>query len=190
MNIINNFIGYFSEINEYPEDKVFNPLPMDSLYCYVASTFLDGFINYVTIVKAFVIARYSRWDDVLFHPPQISIKDEDQTNYVLKRFNTKTLAFEAITKPGAIFHPKFSYFRDDVMILAKAFDKTNTEFCWVYFYYDRDTSDCEIGRFKTTDDDKFVIRNFNNYVQTFRTTLGEEEKEIPLSLFGQGWLSY
>ena len=50
---------------------------------------------------------------------------------------------------------------DDIVILAKAKNGA----CWWFFWYDRDVSDCFIGRFETKDADETVKANFAEYAE-------------------------
>lgn len=62
----------FDEHFEYPSNEIaeHGGLPECTLYSYVSSTFLNGFINYVDIIKAFVVERYcNEWDEVI--PQQV-----------------------------------------------------------------------------------------------------------------------
>ena len=182
------FLDYFETTIDYPQEKVFNPLPMDELWNYVSTSYLDGFINFVQIVKGFVIARYRQWNEPLSKPVIININIDQK--WCKKEFNTKREIFDAITITNAIVHPKLHDFKDDVVILTKAFNKDNTQFCWVFFWYDCDVSDCSIGRFQTEDSDEIVIEKFKTYVKSCNDpTLGETEQEIPSSYFNSGWIN-
>lgn len=184
-----DFLDYFPVSVDYPSEKVFNPLPMNELWCYVSSSYLDGFINYVEIVKGFVISHYRGWDKPLRTPVKIDIRVAGEWRAM--GFTTKREIFNAVTTQAAVIHPKLSDFKDDVLILAKAFNVDKNEFCWVFYWYDCDVSDCSIGRFKTKDPDSAVIEKFTEYVKTLDCTLyGEPEQEIPLSHLNCGWKSF
>jgi len=57
-----NFVDYFSNIEDYPTIG-YKILPMGTLYQYVSNDFFNGFINYITILKAFILGRYHKWDE-------------------------------------------------------------------------------------------------------------------------------
>jgi len=52
------FESLFTKEDEYPTDIASSPLPLGTLYHYVSSSFLNGFINYVIFVDGYVIHRY------------------------------------------------------------------------------------------------------------------------------------
>jgi len=89
-------MSYFDETVEYPQDIALNPVPMNTLWCYVSSTFLNGFINHVTPLKVFVLDRY----------------EPDKT--------------EKIKKLKRQIHTKLSQFGDDIIILSEIGENTFT----------------------------------------------------------------
>jgi hypothetical protein len=52
-------MNYFEDVIEYPDDIALEPIPMNILWSYISSTFLNGFINYVKPLKIYVLDRYS-----------------------------------------------------------------------------------------------------------------------------------
>lgn len=185
------FIKYFPESIEYPGDQlVFDPLPMGVQYLYVSNSLLDGFINYVDKIKAFVIGRYLRWDEA----PGVEIEVQEppsSSKWAKKTPRTKSELFDVLTTENAVYHSKLdTAFQDDVLILGKAYkngDKEQPEFCWVFFWYDRDSSDCCIGRFQSDDEESEVVASFVDFVR--KLDVNEYgEREIPLHYF-RGWLS-
>lgn len=183
------FLDYFKHNLIHPREGAFNPLPMNTLYNYITRAYLDAFINYVEIAKGFVISHYRGWDDVLKEPAKIDIRVAGE--WCTKEFTTKREIFNAVTAKGAIPHSVLSNFKDDVLILAKAFNTNKTKFCWVFFWYDCSCHHCSIGRFKTKDADSVVIQKFTEYVKTRDCVLyGEPEQEIPLSHLNYGWRSF
>lgn len=181
------FMDYFTDDIEYPGDVALNPLPMGVSYSYISSTFLNGFINYVTPVKAFVLGRYHAWDEEINHT--ISVMDPPGSfNWTKKECKTKDDLFRELAKENVMCHVNLDYdFQDDVLILATAGEIEGEGACYFYFWYDRDCSDCCIGRFVTTDDEAEVVSSFaENATDPENNELGEA-REIPLHYF-QGWL--
>lgn len=175
MNNKKEFCNYFDNYDDHEYDFAFKPLPSGVLSEYVSSTYLDGFINYVTIIKAFLLTRYYEWD------------------YLNERRNpekrTKRQQFDWIKSGKGDCHTKiYRDFDDDVLILAKAYNYDKTLFRWIVFYYDRDVSDCMIGAFETEDSDEEVISLFSKYAQTIITNHQNEAEEIPSNLL-TGWIS-
>jgi len=174
---------YFKTTIEYPRNILADPLPMNTLREYISSTFLDGFINYVEIKKAFVIGRYTKWDEEPDNDIHI-MEPAGSREWKTFKPKTKLEAFNLLTEKDRVFHSNLdTAFSDDVLLLAKDSD------VWVFFWYDRDCSDSCIGRFQTPDSDVVVIDSFVKYVKQLKIDeYYEEEKEIPLHYFS-GWLS-
>lgn len=164
---IKKFNDFFDDTIEYPSKQlVDSPLPMNTMYSYVASTFLNGFINYITILQSFVISRYNKWDDV------DGWSDDSETQNQI---------FERLLKNPPI-HPTLSDFGDDVLILGVS-ESGNT---YMFFWYDMDCSDSCIGRFTSDLPTYKVIELFAEYVKELDCNR-DGEKEIPLSYFS-GWI--
>lgn len=90
-----SFFKLFKYNEEYPENIAERGAPQDTLYEYVSTTFLNGFINYVKIFFVCVIERYVIWDE---NPD----------------------CFEAWNGVAKDFHPDYSHIGDDVLILAES----------------------------------------------------------------------
>jgi len=85
---------------------------------YISSTFLNGWINYVKPVKAFVIHRYE--------------EDAGALGQRVEEWHKE-----------APYHTKLSVFQDDVLLLGRS-ERGD----WWYFWFDCDVSDCCIGKFE------------------------------------------
>ena len=129
------FEDYFKTHQEYPNPTELDILPVNCQYLYITNTFLNGFINYVTIIKAFLITRYEPFSKNL---KSVLIFHDESINKVHTNIN--------------------KFFNDDIVILAVS----DFGDFW-YFYYDQDTSDCSIGRFKTGDSEEKVIECFTKH---------------------------
>jgi hypothetical protein len=136
---------------------------------YVSSTFLEGWINYVQIINAYVIFRYS---------------NPGKTRQRVERFNLI----------DGIIHTKLGQFGDDVLILAKGSERDGPLY-W-FFWFDRDSSDCMIGRFSTDEDESTVVASFCSYVVEVGRALSNEyigAQLDPIALNTDhihGWLSF
>ncbi|MCK9528998.1 MAG: hypothetical protein M0R77_00315 [Gammaproteobacteria bacterium] len=176
--------SFFDNFIDYPGWNISeNPLPLGTLYDYISSTFLDGFINYVNIKKAYLIQRYRSPGDII---PLEQLQPYRQSNSVVlpDRDLTVEEVFELYTQKDINIHTKISTFRDDVVILSQALSNPK---CWIYFYYDMDCSDCSIGRFETDEPEEVVIVKLEQHLESFNNTKGPF-KEIPLHFF-KGWIS-
>ncbi len=177
---------YFTDKIDYPENELCaDILPWNIEYSHISSTFLDGFINYVEIKKAFVIGRYSDWDTELDLEREISVqKPAGSFTWTKIICKTKNALYKELTIDGATLHAHLDTdFQDDVLILAKI---SNMDNGWIYFWYDRDCSDSCIGRFITDDDEKSVINEFSIFIKNLECNI-YGEKEIPLHYFN-GWI--
>lgn len=181
-----NFNNYFIDSIDYPNDIAVNPLPLNVMYNYVSSTFLNGFINYVEIRKAFVLSQYYRWNEQINHT--ISIQDPPKScKWVDKTFRTKDELFNTLIIPGIQFHTKLDRdFNDAVVILARAGEIDNPPgMCYYYFYYDLDCSDCNISRFLVKEAEYIVTKKFIYYINSFEYK--DKPREIPFHYF-TGWV--
>lgn len=128
---------YFSAGEDYPNVTGSDILPYGHLWSYISSTFLNGFINYVDVLKAFMVTRYEPYDKNLAEAEVFNSKKAPHTNL-------------------------WSQLSDDCIILAAA--KNNSQEYW-FFWSDRDVSDCMIGRFVTINMRADVIVHFSDYVK-------------------------
>ena len=55
--------NYFNESIDYPSEVAHNPIPYGTIWCYISSTFLNEFINYVNPIKCYLIDRYTPDDE-------------------------------------------------------------------------------------------------------------------------------
>lgn len=196
-----DFMDYFDDEIDYPRNLMVNILPLNTLWSYVASSFLDGVINYVDIKKAYLLDRYNKMDGPFRNDEVVKVSVRDGAangTWVTKECTTKRQIFDAVTTEGASYHSKMdSCFRDDVLLLSKA--QSDDPACKIYcfFWFDRDSSDSCIGRFETDDPEEIIISKFTDYVKERQLFLGErylgletsEPTEIPLHYF-KGWLSH
>lgn len=54
---------YFHSTVDYPKNKVHFPIPYGTMWAYISSTYLNGFINYVRPISVFVLDRYTPKDE-------------------------------------------------------------------------------------------------------------------------------
>lgn len=130
MKEIKGVFDIFLDSEDYPQNVAERGVAEDTAYCYISNTFLNGFINYVDVIKAVVVERYTC-------PPDCDCINGNTDTCVV----WDSPEFHERLKPMiSNFHCDWSYSPDDVWILAE------TENCWWFFWYDRDCSDCCIGR--------------------------------------------
>ncbi len=138
-------MDYFNDEIEYPNDVALNPLPMNTLWSYISSTFLNGFVNYVEILKVYVLDRY----------------EDDKTDAVLN-----------LTKQC---HTDLRQFGDDIILLGKIENNEDSLNKFMFFWFDMDVSDCCIGRFETTDNNEIVFEALLNWLEYDNGILGFHE---------------
>jgi hypothetical protein len=188
------FNDLFYDDIEHPQDVAVNPLPVGILYVCVSSDFLNAFINYVDIKRAWCLNRYFKLDDA--YEGHASVQDPPNSfNWVkLKELvSTKRQAIEILNQVGRPFHGRIDIdFGDDVLIIGKAKTEYGEESnIWLFFWFDRDCSDCCIGRFelKISEDELYLM-----FDQHAKDAVGKDENEdsdtptmINMSYFN-GWL--
>jgi hypothetical protein len=173
------FWEYFYETIDYPKiGQIDEILPIGTLYRFVSSTFLNGFINYSTesIRSAFVAARYKFWHALM----------EDEKGEGV----TKANKYRQVIESGNGFHSDLSCLEDDVIVLCKT-QETRDGWAvgvWWFYWFDQDVSDCSIGRFSTDDSDEVVVNKFNEMVLRNASELGMP-KPLPRSFFS-GWVRF
>jgi len=152
---VNEMWDLFDESYDYPQNIAEDGIPEDTLYNYVSSTLLNGYINYVEPILAVMVERYGTEDEVSNYQTDIDI------------FNK-------------IYHSNFSNLRDDVLIIAKT-----DSFYW-FFWYDKDCSDCSIGRFtKNKCSEIDLIKYFKNMIKSHEYFTSGKMHTLKL----QGWIS-
>lgn len=171
MGNIKTIMDYFDDEVEYPNDVALNPLPMNTFWSYISSTFLNGFINYVEPLKVYVLDRY----------------EDDKTDEVLN-----------LSKQ---YHTELSQFGDDIILLGKIENNDDDLNKFMFFWFDMDVSDCCIGRFETTDNNETVCEALLNWLEEKKLEnkgeiFNEDHDngilgfhELPKS-FINGWLSF
>lgn len=165
-----NFMDrYFSDGYEYlPPYKTTEPFKNGTYYNYVSNTLLNGVINYVKLIKVYLMDRYT--EDLL------------KRYSAIRRFNT-----------GPEFHTNLGAFGDDIILLAY---EEESGFYW-FFWFDCDCSDCSIGRFTTEDSKEEVIESFTQWVlerqKNFCNYYHKEREGMAVELNCEnikGWVSF
>lgn len=114
------FTEYFDEVIEYPSStRLLHGIQPGIDFNYVSFAYIAGFINHVDIISAVMLQRYM--DDEEFQGSVQRIQSEVETP-----FETHTNVSN-----GELY--------DDILILGR------TDDMYVYFWEDRDVSDCRIG---------------------------------------------
>lgn len=159
-----DFWECFSNSTEYPDPTQIDMTRSGWCMHYISSTFLDGWINYVEPVRAFVVSRYA--DDFS------DVK--------------ATLAAWTANPP---YHTEMSKLGDDVLLLAK--DKASR---YWFFHFDNDVSDCSIGVLDAEASARAVdafAAYAASAARDFQKSYGGtgEALDIPLSLL-MGWVKW
>lgn len=160
------FEDRFPDAQEYGDPASVNMTEQGWRLDYISSTFLDGWINYVEPVSAFVVSRYSE-------------------NFA----NVKAKLEEWATKPPP--HTKLGELDDDVFILAR----TQTGHLW-FFWFDCDVSDCSIGCLDVDPDDhgdakQAFVEYVSDRAKSFQSGYGGTGEAVPIPLSSiRGWVSF
>ena len=144
------FHQYCEEHFDYPGREIasegFGP---GRWYSYVSSDFLSGFVNYPTIVEAWLLDRYR----------SAAANKEDLDDFHANFLHPVGQSRRYHTSLRELFH-------DDVVILARADDAD----VWWLFWFDQDVSDSQIACFRTTDDADDVVESFHAYLDSLEWT--------------------
>ena len=191
---------YFDDNIDYPNEVAHNPLPYGTVWCYISSTFLNGFINYVKPIKVYQLDRYECEDE----PQEVDYRDKGDYGANWKKFTgTKAELRKLVLDEKIQFsHTKLHLFGDDITLLAEIENnEEDGKGRYMFFWFDCDVSDCCIGKFETTDTKEEVIQAMVNWLEETK----EENKgkivepnydngivnytELPIS-FLEGWLKF
>jgi hypothetical protein len=179
-------LKYFDDYEEYPR-VTGEILPLGELWDYVGTPFLEGFINKSciggnTILRAYVLARYTEWDEECEGTIK-QYKGSEVPEITSTLVKTKQDRYDILTtKPNYHVHLD-SAFMDDVIILKQM----DNEY-WV-FWFDRDCSDSSLGRFVSEDETEVVVKEFDRWILDDLQVARErgEPKIIPNEYF-KGWI--
>jgi hypothetical protein len=191
---------YFDEHIDYPNNIVDNPIPYGTLWSYISSTFLNGFINYVNPVGCYVVNRYTE-ETADVTDRNVSVCDKGKFGNWHKFEGTKLELINTIVSgEKEVYHTKLNCFGDDIIIIAKIENELDEENKYIFFWFDCDVSDCSIGKFITDDSQELILNSVENWLKetyvdnkTGHETLHDEESsgyhKLPLS-FIKGWVSF
>lgn len=153
MDDIKYFDSFITNDVEYPSNEMLlNGLKDGDCITYVSSTYLNGLINYVDIIDAWMIKRYLKSkNDIEYVATKDQKSWEESCEYV-----------DELTDDPLHFHFKHSSSNfDDMIILAKGADSY-----WL-FWDDCDCSDCSIMRIsiKTFESDEEAKKSVMQYAK-------------------------
>ncbi len=150
-------LDYFSTTSN-TNSLAHEPLPYGTYYPNVSHSFLNAFINHVDVIKIYQLDRYENED---WRPLGVLYKEIGERNW---RPFTKTKADlkELVVNQQIEFaNTNLAMFGDDIVILAKV---PNSENGFIFFWFDCDVSDCSIGKFRTDDSVKNIIKACENFL--------------------------
>lgn len=197
---VKNFLDYFDETVEYPTDIAYNPMPWNVCWSYISSTFLNGFINYVNPISCYVVNRYTKESENISKRGVI-IRNKGEYDWQKFKGTKKELIDLIVSEEKEMSHTDLSCFGDDIIVLAEIEDERNNKKGYnkfMFFWFDRDVSDCSIGRIKTEDYKEFLVESLGNWLaKEFGDNKKHEEKcgdesgfhKLPLSFF-KGWVKF
>ncbi len=191
---------YFDKTVEHPREVADNPIPYGTVWTYISSTFLNGFINYVKPIGCYVVNRYTREEDDI----------SDRGFYLRTKGDSKWSHFKGIKRElidiivselREVYHTDLSCFGDDIIIVAEVSDydyNGETEGKYIFFWFDMDAPNCSIGKFQTKDSKEEILKSVENWLtEEFIVNKNHEAKhedsngyhKLPLS-FLRGWIKF
>jgi len=188
---------YFHDNEDYPSDIAHNPIPYNTSWCYVSSTFLNGFINYVKPINAFIIDRYKLRDQDITDRKASVKKEGEWINFTGTK---QELINKLVSKELSMYHTKLDSFGDDFVILAEIETSEQLKGKYMFFWFDMDCSDCSIGKFETEDTPELVSQSVREWLNKESSQNSEPPNEnsdngifgyteIPVSILN-GWISF
>ena len=184
---------YFNDEVDYPQGVFENPLPMNELWCYISSTFVNGFVNYGKPIGAWVGHRYNS--------PETTVKahvcDAGKTNWHDIEVSKKELINLLNSGTKTMYHFKLHSFEDDIFLLLKSEYQDDV---YLYIWYDCDVSDCCIGKFQTSDSEEDIKQSVVNWLMKEsqdKQGLFEENYDNGIQMYDElypsilkGWLKF
>lgn len=192
--------GYFEDNFEYPKEIAHNPIPYGTVWTYVSSTFLNGFINYVKHISCFLIDRYTP-DNENIGDRTIFYQNKDGIEWLKFNGTKKELKDKITSGEIKMHHTNLGCFGDDIIILSEIETQNDEVGKYMFFWFDMDCSDCSIGKFETTDTKEEVIQSVINWLEECKLenenkTIEEHSDsgiinytELPIS-FLSGWIKF
>ncbi len=175
---MSSFKYYFTDFVEYPlasqSQLPANILPFATLWTYVNSNFVNGFLNCGKLLAISLLNRYNSKDKIL--DPETDII---QSNLIIpgeiNKYETVTYYFKQellnyFYKGYKSGHTDFSIFNDDIFLLNKI--QNENDYHYLFIWLDCDVSDCAIGRFKTSDPESEIILKFHDWADDRSSTIG------------------
>lgn len=191
---------YFEDNYEFPKEIAHNPIPYGTVWTYVSSTFLNGFINYVKPISCHLIDRYTA-DNENITDRNISYRNSGEIKWLKFDGTKKELKDKILSGEFQMHHTRLNCFGDDIIILSEIETENDETGKYMFFWFDMDCSDCSIGKFETTDTKEEVIESVVNWLEGCKSenenkTVEEHSDsgiinytELPLS-FLRGWLKF
>jgi len=158
---------YFEDYSEYPKEIARNPIPYGTVWTYVSSTFLNGFINYVKPICCFLLDRYTP-DNKNIGDRNISYQNKDEREWLKFDGTKKELKDKIISGEIKMYHTSLDCFGDDIVILSEIETENDEIGKYMFFWFDMDCSDCSIGKFETIDTKEEVIQSVINWLDDCR----------------------
>lgn len=158
---------YFEDEIMYPQYLADTGMEYGTLYMYVNYEYLNVYIKHVKPIYCLVLERYKNNDE-----------------YLENSFFTKSERISILNNSsGKKFHDNLNSFEDDVIIVAQIPTEDNIKNKYMYFWFDRDVSDCFIGKFITDDNLDNIKENILNSLKEGNLSeAGTENRHIELNI--------
>lgn len=178
--MIQNIFDYVDTI-EYPsEDLLVDGIKDGNSFDYVSTTYLNGFINYVNLIDAYMIRRYKELTKNLLK----ANRSVDELTWE----GSCELVDNELEDASHIHFKHTTSKYDDMLILAKQAGSY-----WV-FWVDCDSSDCCLARmpestFNSVDEAREALKIAALQFSEPGNTEEEKIKQIPTRFFN-GWITF
>lgn len=148
-----SFFDLFEESIERPRNIAETGVTENTILDYVSYTYLNGILNYTEVFQALFIERYNEMTP-----------------------ERKPIVEKMIDNLEEAYHTDYGDLDDDVVLLAES------ENDYWYFYYDKDVSDCSVGR---VNKENITKEEFITLHEQLLVKLGRNFHPLPLP---KGWV--
>lgn len=185
--------SYFDTIIESPVGIAHTMLNYNTLYTNVSSMLLNGFINYVKPIRAFLLDRYTDGNATCAN---VGAYDHEEKFARVTNVRKADLVASLDSGKYAMRNTRLKWFGDDIVVLAQVEPSVGA---YMFFYFDTDVKYCYIGRFCTDDPRHVVTASLAEWLKCcVNNDLHDKSNtghvitgyyELPISIF-QGWTHF
>jgi bacillopeptidase F (M6 metalloprotease family) len=178
-------LKYFKETIMYPKQLSGEILPFGVLWEYVSSTFLNGVINQCKVIFAGLPIQVENGEE--FETQTVVIQENFKKKWKKVTLDNLDEAIQ-LTHELKMFHTSLDFFSNDLILvgLNKHTGVPPDEPEYTFFWFNRDTSNCSIGRFRSSDSKEEIEKNVKRWVNS-----DEDLNYVEIGTeFISGWVSF